>query len=200
MVNMKKIVLHVFVVGVFFSCITSRTKKSWVNVMSIEKSMYEFDLQAVVEQQHGDSITLNSIAQKINFIHLQSGCSSCLTALNLILDRVEDKLIVSSLGSPVMQFDSAGNYEKKLVDIGRAKNEIQGRLYQWTFQNNQVTLCFSRNFFVLRRHFFQKTLVYFQLVSALLKSNSKNIFMLNRGRTVSRIYFDDIVSSFSFVF
>ena len=141
MVNMKKIVLHVFVVGVFFSCITSRTKKSWVNVMSIEKSMYEFDLQAVVEQQHGDSITLNSIAQKINFIHLQSGCSSCLTALNLILDRVEDKLIVSSLGSPVMQFDSAGNYEKKLVDIGRAKNEIQGRLYQWTFQNNQVTLC-----------------------------------------------------------
>ena len=67
MVNMKKIVLHVFVVGVFFSCITSRTKKSWVNVMSIEKSMYEFDLQAVVEQQHGDSITLNSIAQKINF-------------------------------------------------------------------------------------------------------------------------------------
>ena len=141
MVNMKKIVLHVFVVGVFFSCITSRTKKSWVNVMSIEKSMYEFDLQAVVEQQHGDSITLNSIAQKINFIHLQSGCSSCLTALNLILDRVEDKLIVSSLGSPVMQFDSAGNYEKKLVDIGRAKTEIQGRLYQWTFQNNQVTLC-----------------------------------------------------------
>lgn len=141
MVNMKKIVLYVFVVGVFFSCITSGTKKSRVNVMSIEKSMYEFDLQAVVKQQYGDSITLNSIAQKINFIHLQSGRSSNLTTLNLILDRVGNKLIASSLRSFVMQFDSAGNYEKKLVDIGRAKNEIQGRLYQWTFQNNQVTLC-----------------------------------------------------------
>jgi len=141
MMNIKKIIFYTFVVGAFFSCIPSATQKSQLNARSIEKVMYEFDLQAVVGRQHGDSLTLNSMAQKINFIHFQCGRSSGLTTLNLMMDRVGDKFIASSLGTPVMQFDRAGRYEKKLIDIGRANNEVQNRLYQWTYRNDRLTLC-----------------------------------------------------------
>lgn len=140
---MKVIIFCTLVICFLFSC-TSKTKRQQASLMSganVRDSFYNFNLQDIDKYVNIDTGVLNSIAQKINFIRLQSGRSSSLTDLNLILDKVEDKLIASSLRSFVIQFDSAGNYEKKLVDIGRAKNEVQNRLYQWTFQNNQVTLC-----------------------------------------------------------
>ena len=141
--NMKVIIFYTLVICFLFSC-SSRTKRQQTSLMSgmdTRDSFYNFNLQNIDKYVNIDTGVLNSIAQKINFIHLQSSRNSNLTDLNLILDRMGNKFIASSLRSCVMQFDSAGNYEKKLVDIGRAKNEVQNRLYQWTFQNNQVTLC-----------------------------------------------------------
>ena len=141
--DMKVIIFYTLVICFLFACAskTKRQQDSLVSSASRGDSFYDFDLQNLGKCVSLDTGVLNSIAQKINFIRLQNTNSSNLTNLNLMLDRVGSKLIASSLRSCVLQFDSTGNYEKKLVDIGRAKNEIQNRLYQWTFQNSQVTLC-----------------------------------------------------------
>lgn len=140
---MKVIFFYVLIVLHCWSC-NSKTQKRQVNIGKMKDGVnvfYEFDIQNIDKQNRIDTGTLNSISQKIKFICLESGSNSVLTDLNLQLDRIEGDFVVSCLRSPVLQFDSTGLYRKKLIDIGRANNEVQHGLYQWTYHNGQLNLC-----------------------------------------------------------
>lgn len=140
--KMIRVVFFIFMIGFFCACTWFKPKHSEASTSGCTgEMMYVCDLWPVVGGRCADTATLNSIARQIRFIRLENTPQSLLTNLNLIIDEVEGKFMASSFGSGVMQFDSLGNYEKKVIDIGRAKNEVQNRLYQWVYQNDQIALC-----------------------------------------------------------
>lgn len=178
---MKSIILYSLVVGLIIACNSSKTKKTQVNASSIEnmeESMYVFDLESALRQPCVDSNSLNSIAQEINFIHFDNSRNSLLTNLNLILEKVDNKFIASSMKSCVMEFDSNGIFQKKLIDIGRAKNEVQNKLYQWAYQNDQLTLC-QGNKMITYSPFTKKTKGYIS------KQYYYNVILLKDGNYVA---------------
>lgn len=146
----NNLLVFILLVGIWVSCKSEKRNRSSnkdenlttiVDNGNTDSTFYELNLQEIVQQKIADFGTLNSIAQKINFIHIENKANSVVTDLNLQIDRVEGDFIVSCLRSPVLQFDSTGLYRKKLIGIGRANNEVQHGLYQWTYHNGQLNLC-----------------------------------------------------------
>lgn len=136
----------IFYMLIILSCISCHSKTSSKqiytrNTIDTIELFYEFDLQAIAKEGKVDSGTLNSMAQQINFICLESEKQAFLSNLNLQIDKAGDHLVTSSFRSSILLFDSVGNYKKRLIDIGRAKHEIQNRLHHWAWQNGRLTLC-----------------------------------------------------------
>lgn len=140
--NVIRVAFLIFLIVSFCSCEWFKPKRSELSInVDTGNAVYVLDMRSVAGVPNADTLALNSIARQIRFIRLENSPRSLLTSLNLMINEVDGKFMASSFGSGVMQFDSSGNYEKKIIDIGRAKNEVQNRLYQWAYQNERLVLC-----------------------------------------------------------
>ncbi len=120
------------------SCIEVRDKsKSETSQEVAVDSLYTIDLQQTTRSEQSPSI--NDFAQDIRFINLEFQKESALSTINFRADKIDDKLIVSSLNSPVMQFDTLGRYEKSLITFGRDRAELRRSIYKSTLNNGELT-------------------------------------------------------------
>lgn len=72
-------------------------------------------------------------------------------------------------------------------------------IFQRDKGDDQVALRFVREVFVVGRDVGQQAFVQFDLVTSLFECDAENIFVLDGGRAVGQIDFDDIVSAFPFI-
>ena len=73
-------------------------------------------------------------------------------------------------------------------------------IFQCDQRNDQVDFSRIRNFFILCHNISKEIAVDFQLISSLLKSHTKYLFVLNRVRNVVWIDFDDVIFTTFFCF
>lgn len=87
--------------------------------------------------------TLNDIAKSLDFLQLQLTKRSLLSSLKFEMGRIGDKLFALSFspsGSPVIQFDTLGNFERVAVNVGRASNEILSSVYRADFYADRFVI------------------------------------------------------------